>query len=80
MLSPQDTECSRCGKAVGRGTHLRWYLSWVIGLLTASAVVAGFGFRRGPKVMAILFATTLVVGLGAALFWRSSRRRSAPTA
>jgi hypothetical protein len=73
MLSPNDTECGRCGRAVGRGTHLRWYLSWGVGLVGAAAVVSLFGFQHGPRRMAILFAGTLVVGIGAAVAWRARR-------
>lgn len=74
MLSPNDTECSRCGRVVGRGTHLRWYLGWAGGLVAAATAMAlFFGASRGPRVMAMVFGATLVLGAGAALVWRARR-------
>ncbi len=76
MLAPEDTKCGRCGRAVGVGTHLRWYLSWAAGLAVLGALFTYKAVGSGSSLRLVGAAAVFGGLAGGAIAWLSKRRRN----
>jgi Flp pilus assembly protein TadB len=73
MLAPEDTSCTRCGRAVGAGTHLRWYFSSAAGSAVVTALLAHSLLRLSLASVAVFGAVGAAIGVLGAWSLRRSR-------
>jgi hypothetical protein len=73
MLAPEDKSCGQCGRAVGAGTHVRWYLSSAATGAVVAAIAGHSLIDQPIEHLFLIAAVGAVVGAAGAWSFRRSR-------
>jgi hypothetical protein len=73
MLAPEDKSCGQCGRSVGAGTHLRWYLSSAATGAVLAAIVGHSLINQPIEHLIYTAGVGALIGAGGAWSLRRSR-------